>query len=149
MTAEEQAYRLGQAWEAMAGKKRQIVFQVVRNDGTAATFRIGPHTPDMKTEDVHLVHRMWLRLKRIPALENLTIHHSDLVTLALTRLSRDYARDPDEIHNELLKGAGKQIGGLPPRQLTPPQAGAKPYEGPDRRKRHSVTDPSKDKFQGF
>ena len=36
--------------------KRQFVFQVVRPDSTVETYRIGPHTPTMKTEDVHLVH---------------------------------------------------------------------------------------------
>ena len=32
MTGEEQAFRLGQAWEAMPEPKRQFVFQVVRAD---------------------------------------------------------------------------------------------------------------------
>ena len=72
MTGEEQAFKLGQAWEAMPEPKRQFVFQVVRPDSTVETFRIGPHTPTMKTEDVHLVHKIWLDIKKIQALKTFT-----------------------------------------------------------------------------
>src|SRR5690242_1185163 len=103
MTGEEQAFRLGQAWEAMPEPKRQFVFNVVRADSTVESYRIGPHTPTMKTEDVHLVHRIWLDIQRLPGTED--IHHSDIVTLALTRLSRDYNLDKDDVLKNLKKGA--------------------------------------------
>ncbi|MBZ5506530.1 MAG: APC family permease [Acidobacteriia bacterium] len=102
MTGEEQAFRLGQAWEAMPEPKRQFVFQVVRTDSTVETYRIGPHTPTMKTEDVHLVHKIWLDIKKIQGTED--IHHSDIVSLALTRLSRDYNLDKDDVLKNLKKG---------------------------------------------
>jgi amino acid transporter len=108
MTGEEQAFRLGQAWEAMPEPKRQFVFNVVRADSTVESYRIGPHTPTMKTEDVHLVHRIWLDIKKIPGTED--IHHSDIVTLALTRLSRDYNLDKDDVLKNLKKG----VRGTPP-----------------------------------
>jgi amino acid transporter len=102
MTGEEQAFRLGQAWEAMPEPKRQFVFNVVRPDYTVETYRIGPHTPTMKTEDVHLVHKIWLDIKKFQGTED--IHHSDIVTLALTRLSRDYNLDKDDVLKNLKKG---------------------------------------------
>jgi len=102
MTGEEQAFRLGQAWEAMPEPKRQFVFQVVRPDMTVETYRIGPHTPTMKTEDVHLVHKLWLDVKKLPGTED--IHHSDIVTLALTRLARDYNVDKEDVLKNLKKG---------------------------------------------
>jgi hypothetical protein len=108
MTGEEQAFKLGQAWEAMAEPKRQFVFQVVRADSTVESYRIGPHTPTMKTEDVHLVHKIWLDIKKISGTED--IHHSDIVTLALTRLSRDYNVDKDDVLKNLKKG----VRGAPP-----------------------------------
>ncbi len=108
MTGEEQAFRLGQAWEAMPEPKRQFVFQVVRADSTVESYRIGPHTPTMKTEDVHLVHKIWLDIKKISGTED--IHHSDIVTLALTRLSRDYNIDKDDVLKNLKKG----VRGAPP-----------------------------------
>jgi len=103
MTGEEQAFRLGQGWEAMPEPKRQFVFNVVRPDYTVETYRIGPHTPTMKTEDVHLVHKIWLDIKKFQGTED--IHHSDIVTLALTRLSRDYNLDKDDVLKNLKKGA--------------------------------------------
>jgi len=110
MSSQEQAFRLGQAWEAMPPPKRQIVFQVVHPDGNVESFRIGPHTPTMKTEDVHLVHRMWLQIRRRAGTDEL--HHSDIVTLALTRLATDYGREPDEIIRALVKGEGRISGSL-------------------------------------
>ena len=103
MSGEEQAFRLGQAWEAMPEPKRQFVFQVVHPDHQVETFRIGPHTPTMKSADVNLVHKIWLDIKRQPGTED--IHHSDIVTLALTRLARDYGVDRDDVLKNLKKGA--------------------------------------------
>ncbi len=88
MTAQMQSFYLGRAWEATPEPKRQFVLQIVKPDMAAETFRIGPHTPDLKTEDITLVHRLWLDATREPGLEKL--HHSDVVTEALTRFLRDY-----------------------------------------------------------
>lgn len=109
MTAEEQAYRLGQAWEALPAPKRQVVLQVVdQTDMRVETFRIGPHTPTMKTEDVLLVHRLWLDITK----RGVDVHHSDIVTDALTRFAREYAREPEEV----LKGL-KLLQDDKPRQI--------------------------------
>ncbi len=103
MTGEEQAFRMGQAWEAMPEPKRQFVFQVMRPDGGLETYRIGPHTPTMKSEDVHLVHKIWLDMKKYKGTEE--IHHSDIVSLALTRLARDYGLDKEDVLKNLKKSA--------------------------------------------
>jgi amino acid transporter len=94
MTAQEQAYRIGQAWEALPDPKRQITFFVISPEGEAEAFNIGPHTPSLQADDVQLVHRLWLNFKRDPEMQNL--HHSDIVTYALTRLASEYARDKQE-----------------------------------------------------
>src|SRR5207248_11498882 len=102
--------------------KRQFVLHVVDAEGSVQTFRIGPHTPTMKAEDVHLVHRLWLELTKEPGLDK--IHHSDLVTLALTRLARDYTgRDRDEVLRTLRKGKDGTDG----------QNGGKGKDGTDRK----------------
>jgi hypothetical protein len=103
MSGEEQAFRLGQAWEAMPEPKRQFIFQVVHPNDQVEAFRIGPHTPTMKSADVNLVHKIWLDVKRQPGTED--VHHSDIVTLALTRLARDYGRDKEDVLKNLKKGA--------------------------------------------
>jgi hypothetical protein len=94
MSAQEQAYRVGQAWEALPEPKRQITFYVVSPEGEAQSFHIGPHAPSLQADDVELVHRLWLNFRRDPEMQNL--HHSDIVTHALTRLAAEYARDKQE-----------------------------------------------------
>jgi amino acid transporter len=94
MTAHEQAYRVGQAWEVLPEPKRQITFYVVSPNGEAESFHIGPHAPSLQADDVELVHRLWLNFRRDPEMQNL--HHSDIVTHALTRLAAEYARDKQE-----------------------------------------------------
>src|SRR5205085_11806955 len=98
MTAQDQSFYLGRAWEAMPEPKRQFVFQVVRPDLEVETFRIGPHTPGMKTEDVVLVHKLWLQMTRPGSgLTPDSVHHADIVSVALTRLAREYGRHPEEV----------------------------------------------------
>ena len=107
MTAEEQAFRMGQAWEGALPPKHQFVFQVVLPGPEVRSFRIGPHNPDLKTEDVMLVHRLWLDARRQSGMEEL--HHHDIVTLALTRLAADYSRDRQSILKDL---RGTTDGGI-------------------------------------
>jgi amino acid transporter len=152
MTAQEQALRMGQAWEAMPPPKREFVFQVVKPDLEVETFRIGPHTPNLKPEDVLLVHRIWLDAQKQLQMENL--HHSDIVSLALTRLARDYGRDKEEIL-KLLRGAdGRILRTTPPagtgsiltarpRSLTPPTD-----PSAQRSSRDMVSDPNGAKGSG-
>jgi amino acid transporter len=99
MSAQEQAYHIGQAWEALPEPKRQFTFYVVMPDGEAQAFHIGPHAPTLQAEDVQLVHRLWLNFRRDPEMQGL--HHSDIVTYALTRLATEYARDKVETLKEL------------------------------------------------
>jgi amino acid transporter len=94
MTAQDQAFHVGQAWENLPEPKRQFTFYVVMPDGEAQAFHIGPHAPALQAEDVQLVHRLWLNFRRDPEMQGL--HHSDIVTYALTRLAMDYARDKQE-----------------------------------------------------
>ncbi|SDF12805.1 APC family permease [Terriglobus roseus] len=91
LTAQEQAYHVGQAWEALPEPKRQFTFYVVPPTGEAESFHIGPHAPTIPASDVQLVHRLWLNMRRDPHMDDL--HHSDIVSFALTRLAASYAND--------------------------------------------------------
>ena len=99
LTAEEQAYLMGQDWEALPEPKRQFNFCVVDPDGGVKLFYIGPHAPALSPQDVQLVHRLWLNMRRDPTAGDL--HHSDIITYALTRLAGQYAREKDEILRDL------------------------------------------------
>ena len=64
----------------------------------------------MKTEDVHLIHRLWLNITREQGLD--AVHHHDILTEALTRFARDYAgHDREEIIKGLLRAAGRHTPG--------------------------------------
>lgn len=102
LNSEEQSFRMGQAWEAAPEPKRQFVLHIVRPDRTVDTYRIGPHTPSIKSEDVQLVHQLWLDMKKHPTTAE--IHHSDIITLALKRLARDYVLEPDSVLKSLNRG---------------------------------------------
>ena len=123
MTAEEQAYHMGQAWEALPEPKRQFNFFVISPNGEAKVFYIGPHTPNLSPDDVQLVHRLWLNMRRDPSMRDL--HHGDIITYALTRLAGQYARDKDEILRNLrnyraadapatMRVGGQELSGMPP-----------------------------------
>ena len=114
MTAEEQAFHLGQAWEALPEPKRQFNFFVILPNGEAKVFYIGPHSPTLSADDVQLVHRLWLNMRRDPSMQDL--HHSDIITYALTRLAGQYAREKEEILRNLrnyraAESASMHLGG--------------------------------------
>ncbi len=126
LTAEEQAFHMGQAWEALAGAKRQFNFYVIDPSGGVKVFYIGPHAPNLSPDDVQLVHRLWLNMRRDPSVPDL--HHSDIITYALTRLAGQYAREKQEILRDLRNyraaeaPAALRLGGqaLPNIPATPP-----------------------------
>jgi len=135
MTAEDQAFHVGQAWEALPEPKRQFNFYVVTATGETKVFYIGPHAPALGPDDVQLVHRLWLNMRRDPSVQDL--HHSDIITYALTRLAGQYAREKVEILRDLrnyraaespsLRIGGQDLSGVPP--APPEQQTAKTPRG--------------------
>jgi hypothetical protein len=122
LTAEDQAFHMGQAWEALPEPKRQFNFCVVAPDGNVKAFYIGPHAPQLSPEDVQLVHRLWLNMRRDQTMQDL--HHSDIITYALTRLAGQYARDKAEILRNLRSYRIANIPAAP--QLTTPTDNLQP-----------------------
>ncbi|HEY3705579.1 MAG TPA: APC family permease [Terracidiphilus sp.] len=119
MTSEAQAYHLGQAWEALPQPKRQFNFHVIEPNGQSKVFYIGPHAPNLSPDDVQLVHRLWLNMRRDPTVSDL--HHSDIITFALTRLAGQYAREKVEILRDIRNYRAANLpmdSGPPPQQLT-------------------------------
>jgi amino acid transporter len=99
MSPEDQAFHIGQAWEALPEPKRQMNFYVINPSGESKVYYLGPHAPSLRPDDVQLVHRLWLNLRRDPSIQDL--HHSDIITYALTRLASQYAREKQEIIRDL------------------------------------------------
>jgi hypothetical protein len=135
MAAEDQGFHMGQAWEALPEPKRQFNFYVVDPAGDVKVFYIGPHAPNLSPDDVQLVHRLWLNMRRDPSMPDL--HHSDIITYALTRLAGQYAREKQEILRDLrnyraaeapagLSGGGHDLSPTGPHARTWPAAPTKP-----------------------
>ena len=99
LTAEEQAYHMGQAWEVLPEPKRQFTFYVIKPDGEALSFHIGPHAPTIHADEIQLVHRLWLRLRRSPGMQDL--HHSDVLSYAISRIAAEYTRDQTALVDDL------------------------------------------------
>ena len=85
---------------------------------------------------MQLVHRLWLNMRRDPSVQDL--HHSDIITYALTRLAGQYARDKAEILRDLRNyraaesasaRIGQEIPGLASTSTTPSQHPIKPTRG--------------------
>jgi hypothetical protein len=111
MTAEEQAFYAGRAWEALPEPKRQFIFYVVMPDGSAKSFHIGPHAPALQPQDIELVHQLWLRFRSDAAMKEL--HHSDILTYALARLATQYRSNPQEVLESLrqsLENTSESLG---------------------------------------
>jgi amino acid transporter len=104
LSPEEQAKRLGEAWEALPSKpQHEVCFQVVELDGDTHDFYLGAHAPRLADEDINIIHKLWLEVTREKTAE--AAHHKEIVTVALERLEQD------------LKGTERrrvleQIGGL-------------------------------------
>jgi amino acid transporter len=131
MTPQEQAFNLGRAWEGLSEPKRQFVLQVVHPNTEIDTFRIGPHSPSMKDEDVLLLHRLWLNITREPGLDRL--HHHEILREALTRFAHDYgARDRDDILKELRRVSASDSRSEAPLPPPAPVVRRESADGPPR-----------------
>jgi amino acid transporter len=85
MSPEEQAKRLGEAWEALPHKpNHQVCFRVVEADGTTHDFYLGAHAPHLADDDITAIHKLWLDITHEKGGED--AHHKEIVTVALARL---------------------------------------------------------------
>jgi amino acid transporter len=88
MGPEDQAKRLGQAWERTADENTPTVrLRVIGPVSRVSEFSLGAHAPALIEEDVGLIHDIWLDVVQEPHLAE--VHHRDVVALALARLAQD------------------------------------------------------------
>lgn len=130
MTAEDQAFHLGQAWEAVPEPKRQFAFYVIMPDGEYKPFPIGPHAPALQPQDIALVHQLWLKFRRDPNMQEL--HHRDIVPYALDRLAQQYKTNQQDVleglHRSMQRGKHTlhQMPDLPEQLILGPGLDLKP-----------------------
>jgi hypothetical protein len=88
MTPEEQARRMGMAWDRLPNKpKHQVIFRVIEPSGKLHDFSLGAHAPELSDEEIEKIHAIWLQLTSKPGGTHL--HHKDIVTMALELLERE------------------------------------------------------------
>jgi len=86
MSPEEQARRMGEAWESLPHKpKHDVCFRVV-DDTTMSDYYLGAHAPPLADSDITVIHRLWLDVTREQSGAN--AHHQEIVTVALRLLEK-------------------------------------------------------------
>jgi hypothetical protein len=88
ITIAEQARQFGLAWEMLPDPRPPFNLEIFTPQGEHEFFLLGPHAPNLTTNEVNLIHQLWLRLGDLAAPEEL--HHHDVVHLALNRLKQDF-----------------------------------------------------------
>ena len=101
-TTEEQARRIGEAWEKLGDPKPQFNLEIHTPTGDKVFKVLGPHAPNLTTNEVHELHQLWLRFSEILAPEEL--HHHDVVHFALDEVKMELnAGREDELVARLRK----------------------------------------------
>ncbi len=86
-STEEQARLIGEAWEKLGDQKPQFNLEVHLPNGDKIYKVLGPHAPNLTANEVHLLHRLWLRFSEMLAPEEL--HHHDVVHFALEEVQKE------------------------------------------------------------
>jgi hypothetical protein len=108
LSPDEQGKLTGDAWERLPEPKPRLTLELVDRKGAIVEYRLGPHMPRLRTEDVELVHSLWLDLTKDPKFSGL--HHYHIVALALRELQDELNTNGRE---ELLQKLAKEALGKP------------------------------------
>jgi len=93
-SSEEEARHIGEAWEKLGDPKPQFNLEIHLPNGDKIYKVLGPHAPNLTTNEVNLLHRLWLHLSEVLAPEEL--HHHDVVHFALQEVQKEM----DEGHED-------------------------------------------------
>jgi hypothetical protein len=84
---EEQARQIGEAWEKLGDQKPQFNLEIHMPNGDKIYKVLGPHAPNLTANEVHLLHRLWLRFSEV--LAGAELHHHDVVHFALEEVQKE------------------------------------------------------------
>src|SRR6202790_1413288 len=97
---EEQARQIGEAWEKLPDPKPQFNLEIHLPNGDKIYKVLGPHAPNLTSNEVNLLHRLWLRFSESLAREEL--HHHDVVHFALEEVQKEIEEGhQDQVVNRL------------------------------------------------
>jgi amino acid transporter len=86
-SVEEQARSIGDAWENLPDPKPQFNLEIHLKNGDKVYKVLGPHAPNLTSNEVNLLHRLWLRFSEASA--PLELHHHDVVHFALEEVMKE------------------------------------------------------------
>jgi len=104
LSLDEQGKLTGDAWERLPEPRPRLRLQVYEPNGTLHDYRLGPHTPRLRQEDVDVLHRVWLDVTREPELSS--VHHYHIVRVSVEDLK---ARLADSRRAAALKELGDEL----------------------------------------
>ena len=87
LSTDEQAKLTGDAWERLPEPRPRLVLEIHEPNGRIHEYHLGPHTPRLRTQDLELVHKLWLNITADPKFAG--VHHYHIVALALQELQRE------------------------------------------------------------
>ena len=94
LTVAEQAREIGLAWEKLPDPRPPFNLEIFLPGGQREFYLLGPHAPHLTSNEVNLIHQLWLRYSDLVSPEEL--HHHDVVHFALNELERRNAEGHDQ-----------------------------------------------------
>jgi amino acid transporter len=86
LTLDEQGKLTGDAWERLPEPRPRLRLEVFSPDGSKHEYSLGPHTPNLRKEDIDALHHVWLEMTKDPELASL--HHYHIVRLAVDEIKK-------------------------------------------------------------
>jgi hypothetical protein len=100
LTPDEQAKLTGDAWERLPEPRPRLILEIRLPNGTGREYSLGPHTPRLRTQDLDLLHRIWLEVTSDPNFAG--AHHYHVVAVALEELDRElHGSNREQVLNRL------------------------------------------------
>jgi amino acid transporter len=111
---EEQARQIGDAWEKLGDIKPQFNLEIHLPNGDKIYKVLGPHAPNLTSNEVNLLHRMWLRFSDVLAPQEL--HHHDVVHFALEEVKKEIEEGHED---EVVKRLRAHLEGNQSKKIPP------------------------------
>jgi hypothetical protein len=94
LTVAEQARDIGLAWENLPDPRPPFNLEIFLPGGQREFYLLGPHAPHLTSNEVNLIHQLWLRYSELVSPEEL--HHHDVVHFALNEIERERVEGPEQ-----------------------------------------------------
>ncbi|HZQ67017.1 MAG TPA: APC family permease [Terriglobales bacterium] len=109
LSSDQQAKLTGDAWERLPEPRPRLILEVHAADGSIREYPLGPHTPRMRSQDLELMHNVWLNITSDPKFAG--AHHYHVVALALKELQQELNSDKraqvlDKLMDDILNSDG-------------------------------------------